>query len=112
MFSTIRSFVSLDATPYDEDTHTGNVFADFQSSAAMEWPSYTGKFDVKVRVNEWVHAIRANLFASTILSVTAPLPTPGLMDSPPTPPTPSRRWMDSKRQVGYIKNWVLFILQD
>ncbi|EKX47149.1 hypothetical protein GUITHDRAFT_107060 [Guillardia theta CCMP2712] len=47
MFSTIRSFVSLDATPYDEDTHTGNVFADFQSSAAMEWPSYTGKFDVK-----------------------------------------------------------------
>ena len=62
MFSTIRSFVSLDATPYDEDTHTGNVFADFKSSAAMEWPSYTGKFDVKVRVIQGVHAICADCF--------------------------------------------------
>eukprot|EP00286_Rhodomonas_abbreviata_P014468 CAMPEP_0181324904 /NCGR_PEP_ID=MMETSP1101-20121128/20624_1 /TAXON_ID=46948 /ORGANISM="Rhodomonas abbreviata, Strain Caron Lab Isolate" /LENGTH=77 /DNA_ID=CAMNT_0023433143 /DNA_START=716 /DNA_END=949 /DNA_ORIENTATION=+ len=44
MFQTIRHFASLDATPYDADTHTGNVFADFTHSSETEWPAWTGTF--------------------------------------------------------------------
>lgn len=44
MFQTIRQLQSLDPTPYDSDTFTGNVFADFTHDASTEWPQWTGGF--------------------------------------------------------------------
>ena len=43
MFSTIRAFQALDATPYDDTTFTGNVFADFSHDAASEWPTFSSE---------------------------------------------------------------------
>eukprot|EP00961_Rhodomonas_salina_P054085 726270-Rhodomonas_salina.2 len=103
MFQTIRQLQSLDPTPYDSDTFTGNVFADFTHDASTEWPQWTGGFSTSVRIpaphparpffafgtRSWARKFGAVSVSGMTPSVTARTPTTGRPPSTPPPPTRS-----------------------